>query len=585
MHGVLDAGHERNGMLVYGERVRQIHPALTLRRIASDWRSALAHPPGIERHGAMVSAFVGLGELAQGLADQGFAGRGFDEPDACDDGALDLLRAMAGAIERSRLGLEQAGQPDFATLAPLLRPGEVATKRAEGFAHYALYPESYAQAAANLPRDRPWVVIGLRSIGLPLAAMVAAVLDAADCVSLRPTGHPFARRLAVGPALRLRLLQREEVAFAVVDEGPGLSGSSFGAVVEWLAEEGVRTDRIHLLPSHGGAPGPQAPDRLRRLWDRLNRHPAEDHDALANAADWFPELGLRGPIREIGAGAWRAELFHDPSSWPPVDPRQERRKWLADSEDGPVLLRFAGLGPAAGPLLERGKALWQGGFAPEPLGYRHGVLALRWHAPVRMGLSAFDSRADLIARVGRYLGWRAAAFPAREEDGASLGELLAMARHNAALALGPEAAPSLDRLARDLPPLAGAVRRVVTDNKLEPWEWIALPDGTVLKTDGVDHADGHDLVGAQDPAWDIACAIEAFDLDEAETEGLCRTVERGWGYPVDRRLVAWLRPCRAAFAHGCDVLALEANRGTPEEGSLSAATARSRERLRRLLKA
>jgi hypothetical protein len=89
-------------MWVYGERIRTVDPAAALRRIARDWATAQALSPGITRHAAFVSAFVAMGELAQGLADAAFARQGFDDAGPCDDASLAVLCAMAAAIDASR---------------------------------------------------------------------------------------------------------------------------------------------------------------------------------------------------------------------------------------------------------------------------------------------------------------------------------------------------------------------------------------------------------------------------------------------------------------------------------------------------
>ena len=44
-------------------------------------------------------------------------------------------------------------------------------------------------------QGRPTWVIGLRSVGAPLAAVVAAGLGVWSAVTLRPTGHPFHREV------------------------------------------------------------------------------------------------------------------------------------------------------------------------------------------------------------------------------------------------------------------------------------------------------------------------------------------------------------------------------------------------------
>src|SRR6478735_2678051 len=112
----------------------------------------------------------------------------------------------------------------------------------EGFAYYALYPEQYAAAAIAYLNHHPGThgvhhVIGLRSIGTTLSAAVAIVLRAAQVAfrryTVRPYGHPFDRQLELstqfGPA----------DSALVVDEGPGLSGSSFFAAARALNTRGV----------------------------------------------------------------------------------------------------------------------------------------------------------------------------------------------------------------------------------------------------------------------------------------------------------------------------------------------------------
>jgi hypothetical protein len=84
-------------------------------------------------------------------------------------------------------------------------------------------------------------------------------------------------------------------------------------------------------------------------------------------------------------------------------------------------------------------------------------------------------------------------------------------------------------------------------------------------------------------AFRLASAIDAFGLDTTAAAALCDAFDRQAGRRVDRRLVAWLMPCRLAFAHGRDQLALDANRGSPEEPRLATAAARSRAALRRAL--
>lgn len=87
-------------------------------------------------------------------------------------------------------------------------------------------------------------MIGLRSIGTSLSAVVAATLQQSGIevlprVTVRPTGHPFARKvecLVVRPAAK---------AFIIVDEGPVLSGSSMVSVAEVLRQHGEMSLAVH----------------------------------------------------------------------------------------------------------------------------------------------------------------------------------------------------------------------------------------------------------------------------------------------------------------------------------------------------
>jgi hypothetical protein len=98
-----------------------------------------------------------------------------------------------------------------------------------------------------------------------------------------------------------------------------------------------------------------------------------------------------------------------------------------------------------------------------------------------------------------------------------LTELLAMARYNTEQRLGPEVARRLEDWSALVPALEAKVRRVHTDNRMRRHEWLALPDGRILKTDALDHSAAHDLVGCQDIAWDVVGAAVEWGLTEDET--------------------------------------------------------------------
>jgi hypothetical protein len=143
-----------------------------------------------------------------------------------------------------------------------------------------------------------------------------------------------------------------------------------------------------------------------------------------------------------------------------------------------------------------------------------------------------------------------------------------MARHNTAEALGEAAATWFDRWsAADLARLGARARPVETDNRMQAWEWLALPDGRLLKADAVDHHAAHDLVGCQDIAWDVAGAMVELGLDPV--------------LPVDPGLLDVLLPCYCAFQLGAWTMAAEAAPDVAEAARCRAAAARYVARLAR----
>lgn len=585
-------------MLVYGKAGRTGDPRDLLGDIDRLLGDAARAPPDIRRHGLLATAFIEAGALLQGLADAAFEVRGCDAPSAVQEAATALLRHLAGAVDRSWDSAFQADLPDatgpLAVLGALTLPECIMLRWAEGFAHYAIYPEAYGVAARRSGLPGGTHVLGLRSIGVPLAAMVAAALGSDRLTTVRPIGHPFHRTLSLSKETESRL-RGASAGVAVVDEGPGLSGSSFGGALDVLADIGVPEDRIAVFPGHAGEPGPQASDAQRGRWRRLARHsvpfealllrPERPEHALSG---WFADLvgPAERPLEEISGGGWRRHLYADPASWPPVNAWQERRKFLLTAGAETWRLKFTGLGGPALGKLELAESLAAAGFAPEVRGLRHGFLLERWHGDVTPLASDDAGNARWLERIGRYLGFRAGIRPTASETRASLPDLLAMARHNTGQILGPEEAGALAGWTSDaLATLSASVRPVAIDGRMQPWKWLALPDGRLLKADALDHHAGHDLVGCQDIAWDIVGAVQEFGFSPGEQRELAGFVAGLSGRRIDPRLLAFLTPCYLAFQAGVLTLALDAAGDPAEADRLRRRLERQTERLRRSLSA
>lgn len=550
-------------MIVYADRECRLDTAeaiTELRRLAG----SLSFLIGEARRLTLDRLLIESGQLAQGLLDASFRSRGMDEWDP-------LHRACARlTVEAARMHPDLGGSArgfldslDALALQPLAR--SVDTVEPEGYALYSLAPQQYATAAAPL-RGKLGVVIGLRSIGTSLAAVVAVAAGVKRLpVTLRPVGPPFERHVKVGDSLerKLRRAAARGERFAIVDEGPGLSGSSFGAAADWLESIGIVPERIHFFPSHPGDVGPRAGERHRRRWNRASRHPA----VFVLPGEFSDFAGCE----DLSAGAWRRHRCGgDEALWPPACTGREQRKFLLTSADGDRwLAKFAGFGRCGERKAAMARRLSEAGLTPEFERLCRGFMLWRWRGDCGVVREQTPDRARLIERMAEYLAFRWKNFGGTEgEHGATAEQLLEMAAQNLRESLGDAAAERvMRRWGGVIDDLDAARQPRVTDNRLHRWEWLITPSGELLKTDAVDHAMGHDCIGLQDLMWDVAGAVEEWEFAGGEIDELTRRIERRCDWRGDRELLAFHRGCYLAFWLGhCTMHAEIESVWNPAEG-------------------
>ena len=423
-------------------------------------------------------------------------------------------------------------------------PHEVEITVPEGYAHYAVYPEMYLEAArqchSQLGRIDA-VCLGLRSIGTSLSAAVAAALEELGCavesVTLRPRGHPFSRHPSLDPELTTLLRNRSRAHYLLVDEGPGISGSSFAGTAAMLREWGIAEDRILLFPSWR-TDGTQLKSPVAR--QHWSSHPQFNVS--------FEELWLRsnkfgesfpGNLEDVSAGRWRAQVFDDETEYPAVQPQHERRKYLLTPtafRGAKKILRFAGLGEHGISKVCRAHELAEAGFQAKPEMLAHGFL-LQQFVP---GVPAAQGRAEegLLDTAARYLAHLS--LEHRTEPTVSNSSLREMIAVNTAEGLGDR---SSEKLLDSLPPAEWAECIVSLDGRMLPQEWIRTRSG-YLKTDAIDHHDDHFFPGCQDIAWDIAAAAVELGVDQDGREHL---VERYRVLSGDRTIARRLYPYTVAY--------------------------------------
>lgn len=415
----------------------------------------------------------------------------------------------------------------------------------EGFSYYALHPMDYAELARSIPLSSWYAaVIGIRSIGVTLSAVVMAAFARngirTQRITVRPAGHPYDRKTEFTPEQLCWIAanRSHDAEFLVVDEGPGLSGSSFLSVGDALLKAGVDRRRIRFLCSHQTDPaGLAAPNGAER-WRGFQSHsicgptPFLPHDAQVNCSN----------------GEWRRRLYTNEADWPASWTWMERAKFL--SNDHRRLFKFAGYGRYGATICERARLLSDCGFAPKWLSISGGFAEYEFCGG--RPATASDLSRALVERIGDYCAWRASEFRTSRKQ----SQLVEMARFN------------LEQLTGHKPPewleLEDGGSPVLCDSRMQPHEWILGLDGVPVKTDGESHGDDHFFPGPCDIAWDLAGAVVEWHMDSDATEALLRHYLMRSGDEIRDRIAAYLLAYAVFRAAFCSMAAF-AMRGTEEE--------------------
>lgn len=491
-------------MLVHRHPYRELSADAARTALMSAIRRLTRDPIG----DCAVEALLRAGELECALADLAHPGEATVAcvTDAMASHVLVEHGASLRDVERSLCGLDLPERLRFRTPA--------------GYAHHALDPRQYAGLIEQIQLDpqRPSAVIGVRSIGTSLGAIVAEALRVHGCaverISVRPEGHPWARVLHwhEREAMFVDAQRARGAQFLIVDEGPNASGSTFLAVAEALERAGVPRGDIVLCASRSPDPRSLMAKNAAERWTRYR---------CQAASPWAVVSGLE----DLSAGAWRKVAYGaDAAAWPACWTQFERLK--RRSADGQWLDKFEGLAPYGETAFERAGALAQAGFGPTPTWQGHGFVRYPWlpGRPAR----ASDLDGQLLRELARYCAFRTREL--RVDDAPTRG-LELMLQTNLDEAFGVELG---DRLQLQVE------RPVIADARMQPFEWRLSGDGRLLKTDGDSHGDGPLLPGPCDICWDLAGAIIEWNMNRAQLEQFILDYVRLSGDRAHKRLPAYL---------------------------------------------
>jgi len=440
--------------------------------------------------------------------------------------------------------------------------------RSQDLAPHDLVELAERFAAAFPDRERPLLVLGLRTAGSYFAPVVAAALGRLGYADVEPvTLRPKKGAAPWEQAALARCAARRGLA-VVVDE-PADTGATVARAVDLLGRAGVPPgDVVVLLPVHP----------TRRDWDRSHeslplarttvitlepeawhKHKRLEPDAVGQLMSEY--FRAQGYVEAEVVASPSAERFNRQLQRLSEEKFHSRLKRvfevrLYDDRGGEqtryVLAKSVGWGWLGYHAFHAAVALVD--FVPPVLGLRGGVLFSEW-LPQDDPLALPRDRAELLRRAAGYVAarFRRLRLPAdpvpqldrRHQKGA---ELLARAlsgafgwRHAAALKRG--------RLVHDLSRRACPVPTLV-DGKMRLQEWVRGPV-SLLKTDFEQHGLGKTELNVTDPAYDLAEAILHLELSAAEEQELLERYRVASGdHGVEDRLFACKLLAGTAALHG-----------------------------------
>ena len=429
----------------------------------------------------------------------------------------------------------------------------------EGFAYYALHPLAFAGVLGRIfPLPERALVVGIRSIGATLSAVTAAALRArgvhAERTTIRPTGHPYNRHAELFPQ-QVALVKDYASAnanFLIVDEGPGLSGSSFLSVAEAFTTVGVPTEKITLICSHEPKVEHLCAESASRRWRQFRSLAVCDDIRRPAAAQVW-----------VGGGEWRTYFLRDERSWPESWLTFERPKYLSEGAQA-RFFKFLGFGHYGSEVARRETEIAAAGFGPAPAIEDAGFGSYDFIGGRPM--CATDLSESALARLAAYCAFRA---QSSALVAANTTPLQQMAEHD------------LQELRFNLPVKLSLEKPVIADGRMQPHEWILTPSGQMLKVDSGLHGDDHFFPGATDIAWDLAGAIVEWQMNSNEATAFIDMYRRGSGDDPATRIHDYI-VAYAIFRCAYCLMAANAMQGSPEQLRLESAAAGYGDRLMQL---
>jgi hydroxymethylpyrimidine pyrophosphatase-like HAD family hydrolase len=435
------------------------------------------------------------------------------------------------------------------------RPRIPAAFRSQDLTHFDILSLGQKFVRAYPDRERPLVVVGLRTAGSYFTPLLRAYLRTegyqdVECVTVRPK-----KGLAIWEKARLARCARRGALAVILDEPPNTS-STLAKAVGLLRKAGVMArDTVALLPVHP----------VRRDWnsgyeflpltevciltlepDEWYKHRLLEPDVVDSRLQAY--FQRRNYVSARVMASTTAERFNAQLQRLSEEKFHTRLKRVYEVrlqdqahriETRYVLAKSVGWGWMGYHAFIASDELSD--FVPPVLGLRDGIQYTEW-LPQSDPLPAQQDREQLLHTAASYVAARVRSLnlgrdpvPELSRNGQHKGfDLLADVLSRA---YGWKIAAVLKRgrirhkLSRHPAPLPTLI-----DGKMRSEEWI-IGSGSFLKTDFEHHGLGKTKLNVTDPAYDLAEAILYFRLSRGDEKRLIeRYVEESGDTSVEERL-------------------------------------------------
>jgi hydroxymethylpyrimidine pyrophosphatase-like HAD family hydrolase len=435
------------------------------------------------------------------------------------------------------------------------RPSIPAAFRSQDLSHFDILSLGRTFVSAFPDRQRPIVVVGLRTAGSYFAPLLHAYLDAQGYQDVDSMTIRLKKGIARWEGARLtRGAERGGLA-VVVDEPPN-TGSTLTKAVGVIRKTGFAAGNVvALLPVHPSRRDWASCDEFLPLRgirvvtlepERCHKQRLLESEAverrLTEYFRWRRYSGIRvgksSTVSKLNSQLQRLseEKFHT---------RLKRIYEIQlQNDDGRVETRYVlaksvGWGWLGYHAFIAGCRLSE--FVPPILGLRDGILYTEW-LPQSNPVAADGDRDQVIRRTASYVASRVRSMglgrdPSPDLSRADQHKGFTLLAEALSRAYGWKAAAVLkrDRVRHELSRRPCPLPTLI-DAKMRRQEWITGPSA-LLKTDFEQHGMGKTELNMTDPAYDLAEAILSFGLSQVEERGLiARYVEECGDARVEERL-------------------------------------------------